>query len=204
MTLANTRAINLTTAPSQLVAELPVASLSAAAVRPLLKSEVDVEFRKSRRCWEDAFLWLDSKREVPQLHDLVIRVEKSLEHVPFYALMHIWGSKFSTMAISRPLSDSRVSDEFIDMSVLSLVNRVNHGAYKSIRAGVVITTSLLFNLMKDPLSWINPVASAVVKSEGCQYLMMPAFLPSYEHYVVIVIDKKEKQILIGKLPYSRS
>jgi hypothetical protein len=149
--------------------------------------------------WNATTEWLKSLPKTPSLTPLVTDVETSSESVKSLSKYRVYGHTYEEKAFSRLLSPGRVGDDFVNMSVIGLMDQVRRGVYSQVRPGVVITTSLLFNLMPLQDSWIHAVAARVFAHPETRYLLMPAYLEEQQHYFALVIDKEKKEICIGAL-----
>jgi hypothetical protein len=151
------------------------------------------------RVWAATTQWLKERKRVPNLEPLVTEVEESIASLKSQTQLCAYGDTYDVQALSRLLSSGRVGVDFVHLSVIALVDQVKAGVYSSVRPGVVITTSLLFDRMHILDSWIHGPAAEVFRHTETQYLLMPAFLKKSEHYFALVIDKQQKRILIGML-----
>jgi hypothetical protein len=151
------------------------------------------------KSWDTSKRWIESQKKIPELASLATEIEGSLEYLQSRTNFQVYDHTFDFMAFTRLLSSGRVSSEFVNMSVLALMDGIRRGLYPTVRPGVVITSSLLFSNMDVELHWTHETTLQVFSRPETQYLLMPAFMKDLEHWFALVIDKENKRIMIGEL-----
>lgn len=150
--------------------------------------------------WANSTKWIESQKRISALASLATEVEGSLDYLRSHDQFKVYDHFFDFTAFTRLLSFGRVSDDFINMSVLSLMDGVRRGEFPTVRPGVVITTSLLANCMKNAHP-IHKIAAQIFSRPETRYLLMPVFIEQSQHWFALVIDKENEQILIGSFSF---